>query len=391
MGGLKVAVFSDSAPPVANGVSVSIETLIGALRKHGHSVHLYTSRYPGHIDSDPNVHRFLSVRSPWTGDYPLAVPPFYPWFAEFKKQKFDIVHTHTPFTVGFVGLRWAESTETPVVSTYHTHYDKYVHYVPFFPRRYLRFKIAKHTHFYYNSVDHVITPSEASKRWLLRHSVATPVSIVPTGVPEPKMFDRSELRCELGVDPQTRVLLNTGRIAVEKNVRLLLEAARAVLFGHSDTVLWIVGDGPARSAFTEEARRLGIGDRTVFWGSVPRHQVDRFYAAADVFLFASVTETQGLVVSEAMTYGLPVVVVQGGGASQAVTDGQSGFIVPNNPEAMAAAVLRLLDDDRIYAACSRRARQDGAKLTVGAMAGRVEAIYRQAIDRLPQAEAVGSH
>ena len=381
MRGLKVAVFSDSASPVANGVSVSIDTLIAALRRRGHSVHLYTSRFPGHVDSDPNVHRFPSIRSPWTGDYPLAVPPFYPWFAEFKRQGFDVVHTHTPFTVGFVGLRWAESTETPIVATYHTHYDKYVHYMPFFPRRYLRYKVAKHTHFYYNSVSHVVTPSDASRRWLLRHSVSTPVTVIPTGVPEPKMFDRSELRLELGADPNTRVLLYVGRIAVEKNIRLILEAAQTVLRQRSDAVLWIVGDGPARSGFTEEARILGIGDRTVFWGSVPRHEVDRFYAAADVFVFASMTETQGLA----------AVVVQGGGASQAVADGASGFIVPNNPEDMASHVLGLLDNDTLYAAVSRTARHDGLNLTVGAMAGKIESLYRQVIGPTHRTEAVSVH
>jgi glycosyltransferase involved in cell wall biosynthesis len=391
MRGLKVAVFSDSASPVANGVSVSIDTLIAALRRRGHSVHLYTSRFPGHVDSDPNVHRFPSIRSPWTGDYPLAVPPFYPWFAEFKRQGFDIVHTHTPFTVGFVGLRWAESTETPIVATYHTHYDKYVHYMPFFPRRYLRYKVAKHTHFYYNSVDHVVTPSEASRRWLLRHSVSTPVSVIPTGVPEPKMFDRSEVRSQFGADPDTRVLLYAGRIAVEKNIRLILEAAQTVLSLRRSCVLWIVGDGPARAAFTEEARLLGIGDRTVFWGSVPRHDVDRFYAAADVFLFASMTETQGLVVTEAMTYGLPAVVVQGGGASQAVTDGVSGFIVPNNPDDMASHVLRLLDDDTLAASVSRAARHDGLNLTVGAMAGKIETLYHQVVGHSDRTGAVSVH
>ena len=218
---LSIALFSDSALPVLNGVSISIDQLVRELRSRGHSAHVFTSTFPGHTDTDPNIHRFRSLRTPWTTDYPLAVPPFYGKLREFRKHRFDLIHTHTPWTVGFVGLRWAESHEIPIVSTYHTNYDKYSYYVPFVPKRYLRYKIAKHLHFYYNRVGHVITRSDASMRWLQRHSVHTPISIVPTGVTPPKLIDRAEARSELGIAPETRVVLYVGRVAKEKNIGVL--------------------------------------------------------------------------------------------------------------------------------------------------------------------------
>jgi len=383
---LKIALFSDSAFPVLNGVSVSIDATIRALRDQGHSVFLYTSRYPGHRDSDPNVTRFPSIHTPWTKDYPLMVPPFYPWFHEFKRRRFDIVHTHTCFSGGFVGLRWAQSCEIPVVTTYHTHYDKYVHYVPFFPKQYLRYKMAKHTNFYYNVVDYVVTPSEASRKWLLRHSVHKPIAVIPTGVPEPDPIDRQALRREFGLSPFRKVMIYAGRLAAEKNLSMLLEATSLVIDRDPEAELWIVGDGPARDEAQALARELGIGDRVRFWGFVPRKEMGRYYAAADVFMFCSMTETQGLVVTEAMTYGLPAVVTYGGGASASVTSGVNGFVVPNKSKVMAEKVLNLLRDPLLYETMSLNALETAKDCTVTVMVNRLLEVYTELAGRSSEAE-----
>src|SRR6185295_6790654 len=140
-------------------------------------------------DPDPNTYRFHALETPIARQYPLAIPPFFPMLRKFRRHTYDLIHTHTPFTIGFVGMRWAESHGIPLVATYHTLYDRYIHYIPYFPRRYLRFKLAKHTNFYYNKVDHVITPSEAALRWLRRHSVTTPATVVPTAALAKRFFD----------------------------------------------------------------------------------------------------------------------------------------------------------------------------------------------------------
>jgi len=376
---LSIALFSDSALPVLNGVSVSIDALVGELRSRGHSVHIFTTSFPGHRDDDPNTHRFLSINTPWTSGYPLAVPPFYPLLREFRKHQFDLIHTHTPFTVGFVGLRWAESHEIPIVTTYHTNYDKYAYYMPFTPKRYLRYKIAKHLNFYYNSVRHVMTPSEASRRWLLRHSVRTPITVIPTGVPAPKMIDRPEARAALGLLPEQKLVLYAGRIAREKNIGVLLRAMQAAFQRDPDLLLMVVGDGPAREEYSLLARKLGIGDRVKFVGFVERSEVDSFYAAADLFAFSSMTETQGLVVLEAMSYGLPALVVQGGGAGAAVRDGENGYLLRNDPGEFAERLLNVLSDDVLYTKLSDGARATGREHTVPRMSDRVLDVYRQAL------------
>lgn len=378
---LRIAIFTDSALPILNGVSVSIDALVRELREQDHSVHLFTAAHFRYTDPDPNTHRFFAIGTPWTKAYPLAIPPFYPMLHQFRRHGFDIIHTHTPFTIGFVGLRWAQSHEIPIVTTYHTLYDKYAHYIPFFPKRYVRYKIAKHTNFYYNSVDHVITPSRASMKWLRRHSVKRPITVIPTGVSGSQPHDRAEIRARLGISPDRRVLLYVGRIAKEKNMGTLFQAAALAFVQDPSLVLWLVGDGPARAQCVEMARELGIGDRVRFVGFVPREEVDAYYAAADLFVFASVTETQGLVVSEAMTYGLPAVAVIGGGAGAAIRHGENGLLVKNDPESMAAAIMRFMSDDELHAQFSVEASRSVRGYSSADMASQVLDAYRQVLAR----------
>ncbi len=378
--------FSDSALPILNGVSVSIDGLIRQLRDRGHSVHLFTSRFPGHVETDPNTHRFFAIRTPFAKDYPLALPPFYPHLRDFRRCNFDVIHTHTPFTVGFVGMRWSESDEIPIVSTYHTLYDKYQHYIPLMPKRYLRFKVAKHTNYYYNRVRHVITPSDAAQRWLRRHSVNRPITVIPTGVPNPKRFDQQAVRANLGIQASEKVMLYVGRIALEKNIGVLIEMARIAMAADPSLRLWLVGDGPARETYRKMARDLGIGDRVKIVGFLPRQEVDQYYAAADIFVFSSTTETQGLVVMEAMTYGLPAVAVRGGGASAAIEDGVNGYIVNSDPKNMADRVLEVLSRESEFARLSDGARDTSLQYTISAMADRVLDVYRDALGK-----EVGAH
>lgn len=376
---LSIAVFSDSALPILNGVSVSIDGLVSELRSRGHSVHVFTSAHFKFRDPDPNTLRFFALQTPWTKGYPLAVPPFYPMLYHFRKQKFDLVHTHTPWTVGFVGLRWAESHGLPIVSTYHTLYDKYAHYIPFAPRRYVRYRIAKHTNFYYNSVRHVITPSEFSKRWLLRHSVHSPITVIPTGVRNVVRMNRAEARAALGVGPNERVMIYVGRIAHEKNMGTLFEAAAQAMRADPRLRFWLVGDGPMRAECAEMARSFGIGDRVRFWGYVDRASVDRYYAASDLFVFSSMTETQGLVVIEAMQHGLPAVVVQGGGASAAVENGLNGFIVRNDSAQFSDCVLDVLGDEDVYDRLSIEAECSVRERTIHHMVDQVLGVYRSVL------------
>lgn len=375
---LAIAFFSDSALPVLNGVSISVDSLMKGLRERGHTVHLFTAG-PRRQDDPPHVHRCPATETPWARGYPLAIPPFSGLLLQFTRHDFDLVHTHTPWTVGYLGLRWARWRRLPVVSTYHTIYDHYAHYVPYVPQRYVRRVIARHTHVYYNAVSHVITPSQAPMQWLRRHGVRTPITIIPTATPQSPLPERDEARAALGIAPDARVLLYVGRLAEEKNLETLLDAAARILPHDPTVLLLLVGDGPHREACERLVGELGIADRVRFEGAVPRSEVGRYYAAADLFTFGSVTETQGLVVGEALAAGLPAVVVRGGGAMLAIRDGENGVLCENSPEDLARAIEALLRDEPRRRRMATEARRSARAYSLDEMVDRVLEIYRLAL------------
>ncbi len=376
---LNIAIFSDSALPILNGVSVSIDALIEGLRERGHSVHLFTSGYPGHRDLDPNTHRFFATKTPFAPGYPLSLPPFYPLLREFRQHKFDLIHTHTPFTIGFVGLRWAESHNIPLVTTYHTLYDKYTHYIPLFPNRFLKYKIAKHTNYYYNRVRHIITPSKFSRDWLSRHQIRRPITVIPTGVPDPIVTPRDVARKMLNANPGRTVALYCGRIAVEKNLDVLIHAMARLMPTNPDLRLWVVGDGPAREQYRRLARDLGIGDKVKFWGFIERSQIGLYYSAADLFTFASQTETQGLVIQEAMSYGLPIVTVEGGGADDTVLHGENGLITQNSISEFASAAQSIIQNPQLAQRMGVSATDTYREHTISRMVDRIITVYNQTL------------
>ncbi len=377
--GLRIGLFSDSALPVLNGVSVSIDGLVNELRRQGHSVQPFLPRFPGYKDPDPNTNRFRAIETPLSKGYPVAYPPFYRMLRRFREHEFDVIHTHSPFMLGMVGFRWAEAHDLPIVSTYHTLYDRYAHYFRLLPRRYVRFRIAKHTNYYYNRMDHVITPSEAAAKWLHRHSVDTPMSIIPTGISGGAQIDRADARHRQGIPPEAKILLYVGRLAQEKNLDMLLESVALSLREDPALRLWLVGDGPYRAECKAIVRRQGIGDRVRFIGFVERSKVDEYYAAADLFVFTSITETQGLVVQEAMMHGLPAVVVAGGGAGAAVESGVNGYLVKNDPKEFSAYVEKVLRDDDLYSRMSAQAKRSVRHQGVPEQCDRVVAVYREVI------------
>lgn len=357
------------------------------LRARGHDVHLFAPLVWRHRDEDPNIHRFLSLQAQWTDGYPIALPPYSLWLPRFHQIRADIVHTHTPFASGLIGQQWAKMTNIPILSTYHTHYDKYAHYVPMLPLALKRRWVWQHTENYYNKIDRVITPSMASKRWLRRHNVHTPIDIVPTGIQDYTVSDRVSTRLNFGVRDDQLVALYVGRLAKEKNLDVLIQAMALQMKRHKHLEFWLVGDGPYRAACEELAAKLGIAQRTRFLGFVDRPKVESFYVLADFFVFASTTETQGLVVQEAMNNGLPTVVAKGGGASLAIEDGVTGLIGAPTQESLSQLIGTLVVNERLREDIGAAARAASLHFGVDGMAKRMEEIYRQVVEERRIAEA----
>lgn len=348
---MKIAFFCDTYQPTHNGVAVSVATTAQVLRQRGHRVVIFAPRYKGFEDSDPDVVRFPATPFYRVRDFPVAWPmlPYFSLLAwkRFKDEGFDVVHSHSPFILGTVGARWAKYSGLPLVFTFHTLYHRYLHHTPFPPavaRPYTLEKLKRYT----SMCEHVIAPSFSIERVVLRFKPDAQTTVIPTGVDLQRFQSgsRDEGRRRLGLATDERVLIYVGRVSVEKNLQFLIRSVAPILRDQSEfrTRLLIVGDGPASNSLKALVQQLKVADRTIFTGFLDDQALLDSYAAGDVFVFASRTETQGVCIAEALAAGLPCVVVGAMGAGEAIDDEVEGFVVPPHEERFRAATRRLLQD-----------------------------------------------
>lgn len=375
---MRVGIFTESYPPLINGVSTSVQTLMAELERAGHSVCVFTSRYPRYTDERPDVYRYPSVNAIVEPDYVLPIPFSARIKATIPKLGLDIIHSQSPFFLGLIARHVANQNNLPLVSTNHTLYTEYAHYMPLLPAAWTRWGLVRWMRDYYNSCDHVIAPSELTRRRLTEgYGVHAPVTVVPTGIPEPPyvLARPADTKRELGLPPDARLLLYVGRLAPEKNLEMLLRAFQKIAAKTEDTYLIVAGSGKSAGALRRLAGQLALGPRVVFTGFLGRTRLDPLYKASELFLFPSKTETQGLAVGEALAAGTPAIVVNGGGAPEAVRDGVNGYIVEDEPALMADRALRLLADDALRQRMVLQAKSAAAKMTPDKAAGRVIALY----------------
>lgn len=379
---MRIGIFTESYPPIINGVSTSVQTLIARLEQAGHTVFVFTSRYPRYTDEREGVFRFASFNSVVEPDYVLPIP-FSPRIAKIiPTLNLDIVHSQSPFFLGMMARRVAQTLAIPHVATNHTLYTEYAHYLPLPTVGSTRWLLIRWMRRFYDSCDHVLAPSELTRRVLIEsYRVQSPVTVVPTGIPAPPyvLTRAAEVKSELGLPPDSRILLYVGRLAQEKNLDLLLRSFAAIMNRTNDTYLVLAGSGKSRVGLENRARALGVHRRTRFTGFLGRTKLDPLFQASDVFLFPSKTETQGLAVGEALAAGLPAVVVNAGGAPESIRDGVDGFLVADDPQAMAEASLRLLSDPALRRCMAVEARRGAAAQTPEKVGARVIAVYEALI------------
>ncbi|HXX39925.1 MAG TPA: glycosyltransferase [bacterium] len=356
---MHVGFFTDSYLPRRSGVVRAVEAAGLHLRRRGHRVSVIAPAYPGYVDEDPDVHRVPSVAAPGHPDFPLAVPHSASQLRGMRELGLDVVHTHSPFLLGGVGLWVARTLHLPSVFTYHTLYAEYAHYAPLVGDL-TRPLVTAYTTAYCNRCDLVLASVPSLARLLGRYGVRARIAIIPSVGIEPGTFTGplpAGVRAGLGVPDDVRLLVFVGRLAKEKSLPLLMDAYATV---PADTRLLFVGDGPERTALVEQARRLGISSRVIFAGSQPFARVVEVLRTADLFVFPSQTETLGLAVVEAMAAGLAVVAVRAGAAADIVRDGDTGCLVSADPVPFADAVCTLLQNPGRRAEMGRRGRAAAA-------------------------------
>ncbi|MFO7171402.1 MAG: glycosyltransferase family 4 protein [Bacillota bacterium] len=381
---MRVAVFTDSYEPYVSGVVRSIQTFARELAALGCETFIFAPAYPGHRQGGPTLFRFASLPAPTHPQFRLAIPLSWRLGRTLRELRCDLVHVHSPFLMGMLGAHYARRLGLPLVFTFHTFYHQYVHYAPL-PRWLTEPLTTRWVRDFAARCDLVVAPSTAVASYLRGLGVEVPVEVIPTGVDVQKFSSgrRGWLRKRLGLGPEVPVALYAGRLGREKNLDLLLDAFRLVEERCPDCRLALAGDGPLRPHLEARVADLGLGGRVHFLGAVPPEAMADCYAGADLFVFASTTETQGLVILEAMAAGLPVVAVAGPGVEDVVTSGSDGLLVPPAAPVMAEAMVRLLTDPARRQGMAAAARAKAAAYSAGAMAGRLAAAYRRLLPAEP--------
>lgn len=376
---MKIGVFTDSYRPYTSGVVTSIATFKEELERLGHNLYIFAPSYPHYTETEEGVYRFLSVPSPTNSEFSLAIPVLPGMNMLLKRLHLDIIHVHSPFTMGRVGLHYARRYHLPILFTYHTLYDQYVHYVPV-AQDLAREMAVKFSNHFCNQCDHIVVPTTEVEGILKGYDIRTPLSVIPTGVPLHRFQSPANnwLRERYPIPPDHKILLFVGRLSKEKNLEFLIESFQLIRNKMPCTTLVLTASGPLEQELKMLATRLGLSlERDViFTGALPFDTLVQVYYASDLFVFSSMTETQGLVLVEAMAAGLPVVAVRAYGVRDMVNHGVNGILTGENREEFASAVVQVLQDRKVYGYLKQNALLQARSLSSENMALQLEEIYR---------------
>jgi 1,2-diacylglycerol 3-alpha-glucosyltransferase len=381
---VRVALFTNTYLPFRGGVTTSVETLRQGLAARGHHAWVLAPRFRGAVADAPWVLRYPSIPAATYPEFSLAIPHAPALSARVRALEVDVFHAHHPFLLGPTARRLARRLHRPLVFTYHTRYDKYAHYVPLWPGLVAAAATRLSTRFA-SQADAVIAPSVAIRDDLQARGVRTPIAVVPSGIDLERFRpgDQAAARHALGLAPGARLLLYVGRLDREKSVERILLAFERIALTVPGTRLVLVGQGTQAGALQRLAASLPVGDRIDFLGPRPHEALGPWYRAADLFVFASETETQGLVLAEAAACGLPAVAVSAPGCDEVVRDGQTGLLTKAAPTALAEAAIGLLLDAERRRAMGRHAREVAEReFAVRLQIDRTLAVYAQARERV---------
>jgi 1,2-diacylglycerol 3-alpha-glucosyltransferase len=389
---LRVLFISDVYFPRVNGVSTSIRTFREDLGNCGIETTLVAPAYDSASADDAGVLRVSAARVPLDPeDRRMAWGELTRRLDALAGHGFDLVHIHTPFIAHYAGVRAARRARVPAVATYHTFFEEYLHhYVPLLPRPVSRYLARSFTRSQCAAVQALIAPSEPMRAVLSAYGVRTPVHVLPTGLPADRFTpgNAAAFRRRAGIDAKRPLVTYIGRVAHEKNIGFLIEVFREVLQAVPEALLVIAGEGPARESLRARVSSLGLDAHVHFAGYLERQSaLLDCYAAADAFVFASRTETQGLVLLEALAQGAAVVSTAELGTRSVLTPASGALIVPEERAAFAAAVVRVLGDPQLRAQMAQRARAYARTWSSALMARRLAAIYQE-LHGMPRAAGV---
>ncbi|MCE9632934.1 MAG: glycosyltransferase [Methylophilales bacterium] len=381
---MRILMVSDVYFPRINGVSTSIQTFRRELRALGHTVHLIAPDYHSPSDDESDILRVPArsvprdpedrfMRFNWVMEH----------LGELRSEFYDIIHIQTPFVAHYLGLKLSRNMRIPCVETYHTFFEEYLyHYVPFLPKSLMRMAARNFSRHQGNSLNGMVIPSQPMLDALREYGVSSHAEVIPTGL-EPESFvpgDKAAFRTRYNIPLDRPMMLFVGRVAHEKNIGFLLDVVEQVRKTTPDVLLVIAGEGPARNGLEKEVITRHLSSNVTFLGYLDRRtELNHCYASADVFVFASRTETQGLVLLEAMAQSVPVVALAEMGTKDVLREGEGVRIAQNNIIDFASKVAGLLTDEHARKELGAKGTQYAHTWSANSLALRLAAFYESII------------
>lgn len=386
--------LSDVYFPRVNGVSTSIRTTAFELARRGHAVTLVAPDYGAQDDAGlpfevtrlPACSLFFDPEDRLIRGTAIA-----PAAIELAQRRWDVIHVHTPFRAHRLGTMVARATGCRCVETFHTHFEDYAaHYLPWLPAALLRFAVRRFARRMCGEIDHLIAPSPQIVELLERYGIDTPRTVIPTGIDLTEFTggDGARFRAQHDVDPARAVIVTVSRLAVEKNVAFLLDVARELVDEFPDLLFMIAGEGPDAERLKARGLALGLDVNVRFFGNLDRRTtLLDCYRAGDAFVFASPTETQGLVLIEAMALGVPIVSTAELGTVSVLANARGAVIAPPDVPTFARRVAELLRSRALRAQLSIRAREDARAWSASEKVAEVLRLYEALRREWPDANA----
>jgi len=383
---MRIVIFTNSYKPTTSGVVRSVNVFRQGLIEAGHSVYIITPMREDYEDEEHHIFRFPALELPDRLDLSLVIPLKTPMSPTIRGIKPDLIHSQHPFVMGGLASAFARDLKLPLVFTFHTRYDEYVQrYVPIAPRLagWMAEEIVGR---YMEKCTSIIAPTPSIRDLIWRdYGSSVPVTVVPTPVDLSAYHDLEPGRVRATLHlKDAEVLLYVGRLVGEKNLDFLLRAFARIAPQRPQARLLMVGDGTHKRSLEQMAHKLDLGSRVVFTGFIPLAEVPHYAAAADLFVFSSTTDTQGLVLIEAMAAGTPVVAVEAPGPADVLADG-GGMLVPLQEETFAEAVLELLTDDSRRRALGEEATRVAQGYSIPGATQRLLEVYEAAVTAGPSA------
>lgn len=381
---MNIAIFTNNYLPNPYGVSMSIESFRRELEKNGHTVYVFAPEFKGFVDENKNVFRYPAIDFTFRGvRYPVAIPFSYNLSRILKKLEIDVVHAQHPNLLGWQAKRWAKKKKVPLIFTWHTLYDQYAHFAPFIPSKVASWWSIANAVNFANKSEQVIVPTPAVKNIIQNWGVTNKnITAIASGVDEGlyQNLDRTEIRKKYQITDDETLLFLVSRLTNEKNVHFLFDAIIPALKQNSKVKFLVVGGGSERESLEKQAEENGLEKQIFFAGIIPATNIKNYYAAGDIFVHASKSETQGMILTEALYMGLPTVAVRASGASDLVGNFVTGVLVEEDKEKFAAAVEKLIADKDLREKYSLNAKRIAREnYTASICTQKLLAVYQGAI------------